>query len=86
MGQKTTECVPCEKSAKVILPKIDPSVVNESTSDNLVIFHKTLHTPVHLNQKQSNCLGLLASGKSSKEIATIILDSAVKPYCERLIV
>ena len=41
-------------------------------SDDLVIFHKTKHTPVHLSAKQAQCLTLLADGKSSKEIAEII--------------
>ena len=38
----------------------------------LVLFHKTTHKPIELNKKQSECLVLLASGKSSKEIANIM--------------
>ena len=34
-----------------------------------IIFHKSLHTPVHLSEQQALCLKLLAQGKSSKEIA-----------------
>ena len=34
-----------------------------------VIFHKNLHTPVQLSDKQAKCLKLLAQGKTSKEIA-----------------
>ena len=75
-----------EKTLKIILLKIDFSTVNKSSGDNLIIFHKILHTPVHLNQKQSNCLELLASGKSSKEIATImnISNRTVDDHIEKL--
>lgn len=37
--------------------------------NDLIIFHKTLHTPVHLSDQQARCLKLLAQGKTSKEIA-----------------
>lgn len=38
-------------------------------TQDLIIFHKSLHTPVHLSGKQAACLKLLAEGKTSKEIA-----------------
>jgi len=37
--------------------------------DDLIFFHKKLHTPVHLTHQQATCLKYLAQGKSSKEIA-----------------
>ncbi|WP_454781852.1 shikimate kinase [Legionella sp. WA2022007384] len=36
---------------------------------DIVLFHKVLHTPVHLSEQQALCLKLLAQGKSSKQIA-----------------
>lgn len=36
---------------------------------DLILFHKTSHTPVHLSEQQAVSLKLLAQGKSSKEIA-----------------
>lgn len=36
---------------------------------DFIIFHKTLHTPVHLTEQQAICLKLLSQGKTSKEIA-----------------
>jgi shikimate kinase len=44
---------------------------NLSTKD-LIIFHKNLHTPVHLTEQQAMCLKLLVQGKTSKEIARIM--------------
>lgn len=38
----------------------------------LIMFHKKLHTPVHLPEQHAICLKLLASGKSSKEIARVM--------------
>ena len=39
---------------------------------DFIVFHKSLHTPVHLSGKQAACLKLLAEGKTSKEIADIM--------------
>ena len=36
---------------------------------DLIIFHKTSHTPVELTQQQARCLKLLSQGMSAKEIA-----------------
>lgn len=36
---------------------------------DLVLFHKQSHTPVKLTEQQATCIGLLAQGKSAKEIA-----------------
>lgn len=44
----------------------------EVNTKNLIIFHKSQHTPVHLSGKQAGCLKLLAEGKTSKEIADIM--------------
>lgn len=44
---------------------------NQNTIDinDLIIFHKSQHNPVHLSRQQAKCLKLLAQGKSSKAIA-----------------
>ena len=39
---------------------------------DMVLFHKTLGTPIHLPNHQAICLKLLAQGKSSKEIARVL--------------
>lgn len=58
---------------EIILEAIgaDINTSSEITLDNkdLIIFHKTLHTPVHLTDQQAACLKLLSQGKTSKEIA-----------------
>ncbi|EKD70749.1 MAG: hypothetical protein ACD_46C00418G0001 [uncultured bacterium] len=59
------------KTIKIVHQKNDYFEQNP-VEDILVIFHKTTHKPIELNKKQSECLILLASGKSSKEIANIM--------------
>src|SRR3990167_176466 len=56
------------------------------TQDILIIFHKVSHKPVHLNQKQSECLKLLASGKTAKEIAAQmnLSNRTIEDYIEQL--
>src|SRR3990167_3590326 len=75
-----------EKLLKKISNKNDFSKSNKLSDDNIVIFHKVSHKPVHLNQKQSHCLELLASGKSSKEIAIQmnISNRTVEDHIEKL--
>jgi shikimate kinase len=53
-----------------------------------VIFHKNLHTPVQLSDKQAKCLKLLAQGKTSKEIAHQMNMSyrTVEDYIAKMIV
>lgn len=62
-----------DKHVSIILKKLSygTNTVSEVFLDkkDLIIFHKTLHTPVHLTEQQAMCLKLLAQGKSSKEIA-----------------
>ena len=55
------------------------SIVNSlsiETSPNIlldkkdfIIFHKTLHIPIHLSEQQALCVKLLSDGKTAKEIA-----------------
>jgi Response regulator containing a CheY-like receiver domain and an HTH DNA-binding domain len=70
-------------SLKKHVSKIADIVLNSENKNNtensvkidtqdLIIFHKSLHTPVHLSGKQAGCLKLLAEGKTSKEIADIM--------------
>ena len=60
------------KTAKIVNQKNNYFEPDNSVEDNLILFHKMTHIPVELNKKQSECLMLLASGKSSKEIANIM--------------
>ena len=54
-----------------VILKSNDKIHMEVTLDkkDCVIFHKNLHTPVQLSDKQAKCLKLLAQGKTSKEIA-----------------
>jgi shikimate kinase len=66
-----------EKHASIITNKVQtkeerPMVVVASDKQDLVVFHKILHTPVHLTIQQAKCLKLLAQGKSSKNIAQLL--------------
>jgi shikimate kinase len=46
------------------------SAKNSTLNKNdLIFFHKSLHTPVKLIEQQASCLKLLSQGKSSKQIA-----------------
>lgn len=62
-----------DKHVSIILEKLgaDTKISSEALLDkkDLIIFHKTLHTPVQLTEQQAICLKLLAQGKTSKEIA-----------------
>lgn len=55
----------------VLESKHTTPVSNQISLDkkDIIFFHKTLHTPVHLSDQQATCLKLLAQGKTSKEIA-----------------
>lgn len=72
-----------EKTLKVLSQK---NKSDRREKDSMSIFHKKTHTPIHLNKKQSECLELLASGKSSKEIAMImhISNRTVEDHIESL--
>jgi shikimate kinase len=54
---------------------------------DMVLFHKSLGTAIHLPEYQAICLKLLAQGKSSKEIARIldISHRTVEGYIAKLI-
>ena len=60
------------------------------TKKELILFHKTLHTPVQLTLQQGKCLKLLAQGKTAKEIARDIhlsnrtVEGNIKKMCELL--
>lgn len=60
-----------EKTMKIVHQK--NNYFEKNPIENiLVLFHKVTHKPIELNKKQSDCLVLLSSGKSSKEIANIM--------------
>ena len=62
-----------DKHVSIILEKLgaDTKISSEISLDkkDLIIFHKTSHTPVQLTEQQAICLKLLTQGKTSKEIA-----------------
>ena len=77
---------------RIVLPTAKDAFLYLAIKDNkkndklTQVFHKHLKMPVHLTRRQSDCLVLLAEGKTAKEIAGIlgISHRTVEDYFETI--
>ena len=63
--EEHTQCILDTISAEVKQVTLKSAL----NTQDITIFHKESHAPIHLSNQQALCLKLLAQGKSSKEIA-----------------